>query len=614
MPTNVPITQVWPSGISTTNGVSWIAANPSGANDPQPIDTILGVTFNSGTQSGWNGFTVFMRGNQDTPVFQNAINNQLESVLNGYSLYDNSTLPPSIQADPAPNAFNVQANLAWGFYGGKQGYQITLSNSIGSIYYQYSSILSGTILATPQLTNSTDYLFLVSLEDDVIQASLYPFNAQGFLNAPIFSTVKIKDTSVFARLPGHVGIAVNTVDTGALVYSLRPSHTMFAQFESAPLNSLTPVAGAQLYSVTTPPTPLYQPPFVPLTSSDSITPIVTPDTQRTLSGESQRINFGSSTATTQLQGVQSSVLTPYGDSVSGITDFSALNASFDIWIESSALANVSTPFMGFLVNSQGYGVPVLLPTIVPNQWNHGSMAFMIGADQNPVILVENNNTLLSSPIPVNYVMPSGLYTFVLLYRGGTATTVWIDNIDISYTSVAWCGRVSNNDPFTENTFPWVPFGTTTNSYNNGIRFDKPGSSLKVRAEALQQDSQIYGGYTLVPKYAELGRLVFDKTPAQIIPTATSSAGPGIWVTYTTLATNLIQFSCEILGQSNSIYSIEWSFGDGTYAFDQWISTQPNVQRTHQYNPISPSVGTVYATAQVTDNLGNKGYGSIIVNI
>ena len=144
MPTSIPITQVWSSGISTTNGISWITANPAGANDPQPIDTSLGVTFNSGTQSEWNGFTVFMRGNQDTPVFQSAINNQLESVLSGYALYDNSTLPPSIQADPSPNAFNVQANLSWGFYGGKQGYQITLSNSVSSIYYQYSSILSGT--------------------------------------------------------------------------------------------------------------------------------------------------------------------------------------------------------------------------------------------------------------------------------------------------------------------------------------------------------------------------------------------------------------------------------------------------------------------------------------
>lgn len=617
-PISVPITQVWANGISTTNGAYWVTANPAGTNDPQPIDVSLGVSFNSGVQAAWNGFTILMRGNSNTPVFESAINNQLESVLSGYALSSNDTLPPSLQApSTAPYAFNIQVNFSWGFYGGKQGYQITINNSINSIVYQYSSILSASILATPTLTDSTNYVVLAELENDTMQVNLYPVNTEGFLEAPIFSTPPIKDSSVFPRMSGNVGIDVQTQDTGALVYSMRPFHTVFASFESMPFNSRTPVIGAQLYTNCTPPIQLYQPPFKPLTSSDNMTPTITFDTQRTLSGQSQRINFGASAATQIIQGVQSKPLTPYGDSVSGITDFNALSVSFALWIESSAIQNSKNPFMGFLVNEQGYGIPLLLPQIIPNQWNTGTMDLLLSAEQNPLIMIQNNNELIASPVSAYHTFPSGLYTFVLLYAGGNPTTIWIDNIEIASVAIGWSARAVDNDPFTQNDFPWLSFGNTLNSYANGIRFDKAAPSFQVKAQAFNQAAQIYNGYTVAPRYGQLGRLVFDQTKPSIIPTASSSSGPGIWVTATSIATNTFAFSCEILGESSDIYNVVWSFGDGCYASDQIVTTNTgtaSVSRVYEYTPVSPNSGQVYATAEVTDNLGNRGYGSAIVTL
>jgi hypothetical protein len=607
-PVNVPITKVWPSGITNTGGVEWISADSPGVDDPQPINSTIGIKFNSGAQINRNNITLYLRGNENVPVTEATLNNQLVGTLDGYALASNDTLPPSLQGTPAPNAFNIQVNLQWGDFDGIIGYQISLSNSTSPIVYQYNTLVSGDILHTSELNPNTNYLLYAILDDETIEVSIYPFNNQGYLDAPVFTSAPIKDTSVFCRIPGHVGINVNTLDTGAAVYSLRPYHTMFAEFESNTFNSHTPVIGAQLYAQNTPPTQLFYPPFMTVTSSDGITPTVTLDSGRTTTGQSSRIVFGQSAATETFQGLTTQPLTPIGDDISGITDYNAISASFDIWIESSAIANTLNPFIGLLINEQGYGIPLQLPSIVPNKWNHGVISVLVNPNVTPFVLTENINTILSTPVPINRLIPSGLYKFAVLYVGGGATTAWIDNLQITSEAVSWSGRVTDNNPYIKDLAPWVPFSSTVNANNSGIRFDQPGYALQVRAQALQQDAEIYNGYTVVPNYAQLGRIVADTTDPIVIPSS------DITVTATSLGGDTFMFTADITSDTGTIYNIEWSFGDGGYAFDQWIQGEPNTTRIYTYTQGATDIGQYYATAAVVDNFNNRGYGTTLLSL
>lgn len=796
-PVNIPITQVWPSGLTNTGGIDWVGSGT--VDDPQPIDATIGILFNSGAQNNINSFTLYLRGNANVPVIESVINGQAEGNLNGFALANNSTLPSNVQTAEAPNAFNVQATLQWGKFSGVVGYQISLNNSFNPVIYQYNSLVSGGVLNVTALTNNTEYLFLITLVDESIEVSIFPVNSEGYLNASIFESAPIKDTSVFYRLPGHVGIGVNTLDTGAAVYSLRPFHTVFAAFESNTFNSITPVAGAQLFTQNTPPTQLFTPALTGIASSDGMTPAVTSDSGRTLSGESLKISFGESTATATFQGVVSDILTPIGDTVSGITDFDAIEASFDIWIESSAITTTDNPFIAVLVNAQGYGVPLSLPNIVPNKWNHGVINLLVNPSAPAEIVTEDINTVLGSPIPINGLIPTGLYQLVLMYTGQNATTVWLDNIEVTSQAIAWYGRATDSNPFIRDLATWIPFGDTVNTTNDGIRFAQPMSGIQVRAEALQQDAEIYNGYTLVPQYAELGNIVMNKTLPSIIPTTSSTSTPGIYMpAATSVGTNEYTFTLEVVpptgnlipnggfhhdtvnsppagwtpdsslyqydvqldsnnvpylelstevfsapGQSSgttttnympvtantkysfgglinsgtggittvavqwyngttllssskftspaqpywwefleqvispstatqakvyiygystvgftvlamevyniflspvgiteyvdgdtpgfgwsgtagnsptlgdgksNVYNVEWSFGDGNYAYDQVSLQSPTISRTYQYTPGSPNIGQFSVTASVTDNQNNRGYATTIVSV
>ncbi len=604
---NTPITQVWANGISQTNGVQWITANPAGINDPRPINSRIGILFNTGAQLEINGFTIYFRGTDLVPILEGSLDTQTESALNGYSLSDVENAPAGLQSSPGEYAFSIQVNLQWGKFANGTGYIVSLANSLNAaLIYQYNSVLSSAVV-TESLNANSDYIFLVNAQDDAFTVSIYPVLSTGYLANALFTSAPIKDSSLFYRCAGNIGLQVATVDTGALVYSLRPYHTVFSVFESASYTSLTPVSGAQLYAQNTPPTQLFQLPLSTVSSSDNVTPVVTPDSGRTLSGTSQRITFGASTATTTYQGILTLPLTPYGDSISGITDYEALSASFDIWIESNALTTQQQPFIGLLVNEQGYGIPLILPALMPNQWNHGSINLLVQPNDTYYVTSQNTNTIIE-PLPINGVIPSGLYRFCLLYTGSNATTIWLDNIQIVSNAVSWSARASAANPYDQTLSTWVPFDNTINSSAAGVRFDSPGEALQIKAEALQQDAEIYGGYTLVPSYATLGRPVFNTTQPSILNT-------GISVTSASLGGTTFVFTCDItVSPLANLYNIVWSFGDGNYAFDQWKPGMPSVTRTYTYQLGTPNTGQFYVNASIEDNAGNKGYGTTLVSV
>ncbi len=606
-PANIPLTQTQ----FINNTINWITA-PDPIDTPQPINTTFGILFNTGSQTKLNQLTLYLRNTSNIPILESTLQGQNVGTLDGYSLSNSDNLPTSLST-PSSADFNITADLQWGQLLGHLGYQITLKNSVNPIIYQFNSVYSAEILSPNNiLDNNKEYLFYISLEDETMQATIYPVNIYEYLDANIFTTT-ITDSSVFTRTSGSIGLYVNMQDIDANVISMRPYHTVFSAFESHTYNSITPVDGAQIFANTTPPTQLFFPPLLPLTSSDNVTPTINYDSGRTTTGQSSRITFGLSEATTTFQGFKTKPLSPYLDNISGITDYYAISASLDVWIESSALTYSDNPFVGLLVNEAGYGIPLLLPTIAPNKWIHATVNLLVNPSQTPYVISENINTLLdeASWTPINALVPSGLYTFVILYTGGNPTTIWIDNVQISQNSVEWYARTTKNDPFVQNLSNWIPFSDTVNSPTDGIRFSQPGNTLQIKAEALHQDSQIYNGYTLIPSYAKLGRIVMNKQTTTTIPTYNGTNGIELIITPIPDTENSFELTCNLHNLPNGIYNIEWSFGNNNFSYDQIINTSnlSSITRTYSYILGTPSVSNYYITAHVIDNNGNQGYDS-----
>lgn len=570
----------------------WRSAATTGNDDPCPINTDIGVIFNTGSQAYLNSITVLLRGNSQTPVLESALEGVTQGSLNG--------LPePGWIDSPTDNNFNIDFTLQWGLSGSATGYVLSIGSTVNSATsYSYSSEASPSILV-PQLTSKTDYLLYVSLKDDVAQALIYPIDAAtGMLDVPIFDTSPIKDTGLFVRQSGHIGFNANLLDGDAYVKSIHPYHTTFAEFQSVGFNSISPVWGAQLSSLFTPPTQLFTPPWTGL-SAGSSAPVISNDFTRTQGSiSSTRVDFLQGSVTTTLPGIISPVLSPPGDTVSGITDFTHTSLSFDIWALDAPFNNFtySGPFILLLINEQGYGLQLPLPRIVPNQWQSVNVS-LAGLSS---VLTSSQNTILTSGDRFFYRAPAGKYQLALLYSGQVPTTIWLENVSVLFDAIEWQGRAYSGSVFDESHIPWTPFGNTINNPTSGIRFIAPGTSLQVKATALQQAGSIFNGYILEPVYGQLGNFVWDPAP---IPTPLTTSG---WQINSSNTGKTFTFSATgIQSAYGPITSLQWSFGDGSWASGTTV--------THTYQDITPSIGTYTVTLVASDTLNNYGTINLVVD-
>jgi hypothetical protein len=127
-----------------------------------------------------------------------------------------------------------------------------------------------------------------------------------------------------------------------------------------------------------------------------------------------------------------------------------------------------------------------------------------------------------------------------------------------------------------------------NSNTNGVVFNPRGTELQIRGQALRQDAQILSPPQVVPKYAQLGRLVW---PEDAIIETVLPEPPGSYTPVTLISGTTYQFTAVGWTAASAIISYQWAFGDSTYA--NGITPQ------HTY----ATVGTYEATLTVTDQYG-----------
>lgn len=537
--------------------ILWRAGEPSGQDDPRPIDTEMGFVFNTGTISATNSFSMYFREVTEDFLTQLDLNGTTMKVLQGKSQPDTGTAMYNSRTQNDLEVF-VQDELGDDDQFDLERAPDSVSASWIQVIMQWASGSStitftdtegnGYSFSSGALSNNTSYFFKVRLEENSLRGILYTLNERGAVTGKVYDTTEVRDSFAFKRRKGRFGWYADLKDGGAWVDSLRERHTVYAEYRSLPLRSITPVDGAELFVGSSPNIELFSALGAgPFNSSKTL---VERDSDRETSGSSWKITAGD---TTPLQGVQSNVFL--------LSDFENSRLTFDLFYPSSA-----TPFKAFLFSDDNMRwVELVVPNIDRDQWQSVVVDFPYDAVQ------------------------TGVYKLVFLQTGSGVDPWWIDDVSMFTRAVTWDGRSVVDDPWKSNNAQWTPFHEIYNVENGGVLFPKRGSELQVRGRALTQFAEI-DRVQFKPMYSKLGRIPLppaaygDKPPVGPMVTSysTSSPGPALTTRFTGASTT---------GTSGFIAQWQWNFGDGAVGYGQIVD--------HTYG----TAGTYTVRLVVTDNNG-----------
>lgn len=543
----------------------WRSATPSSDHDPRPVDAEFGVIFNTGGMDFDNTVVLYFREVTKDFLTMLDLNAIVMDDLNGHDQPDlgEAMYNPRTQADlDLLIQDDIQADE-----------QFTLERTpdyLSASYIQFSckwTPTGGTVeiidtegngyplnLAGP-LTPDTEYVFYATLEDNSASAAIYNLLPNGRVGSKVFDSTTITDDFAFKRRLGRFGWFANLIDGDAYIDTIRERSAVFGEYRSLPFVSNTPVRGVELSSATSP----------PVEHLESLAPgpyntanvIVSRDTSRSTTGESWRIDVMGDTD----QGFQSNLFF--------LTDFENSGIRFDLFYP----ADVDPP-EAYLLDAHGNRFDLLMPRLLPNQWQSVQIA-----------------------IPFGQEALTGRYRFVLTQPEAARATWWVDNAAIFTRTVVWSARNEAEDPWKASETAWIPFRGNYNRESGGVQFPNLGSHLQVRAKLLTHHGSSISRIQFKPKYAELGRAVpsgvVDRTATGVTPTITTSSPASDTRSFTAGGS---------VPAGSTIALYEWAFGDGSTALGKQV--------THTY--VAPGLYTV--TLVTTNNFGIKRTITTTVNL
>lgn len=541
-----------------TQPILWRSDDPSGSDDPRPIDANMGVIFNPGTISTTNSITLYFR--EVTEDFLTQLD------IDGETM---ATLGAGIQPDLGAAAYNPRPQTEIESYDqdellGEQ--QTTLERtpdylSASWIQFKLTWTATGGSIAitdtegngytrsfTTPLTNNQVYVFYTFLEENRVRAAIYPIDGNGNVQSLFFDTFAIIDDSAYKRRKGRFGWTASLLDGNAWIDSITARRLVYGEYRSLPFESVTPVIGAELFVSGSPNVEHYE--FLtpgPYNAATNAT--LDKDTAKSTSGESWRVtDYGNAPS----QGVQTNTF--------ALTDFEDSEIQFDLYYPTEPTLNGVSLSAVLFNESLHLSVPLLLPQINPDHWQRIRILFPFG------------DTVLT-----------GTYRFAIFQNGSFPSTWWIDNISIFSRTLAWEGRATIDDPWTTpDDERWTPFRNILNRDNGGVIFPERGTQLQVRSKALRQGA-IISRVQFRPSYAQLGRFVTG-TPR------TTDITPSF--TNVDLGSQTVRFTDTSTHDSNTtIVNAEWSFGDGNEGIGSVV--------LHQY----ATAGSYPVTLTVTDSAG-----------
>jgi hypothetical protein len=460
--------------------IIWRGSSPPSSDDPRPIDGEVGVVFRAGSITGTNQFAVYFRELTEDFLTMGDLDGEPMSGFDG-----------NAQPDTGDARYNLTTQDNLGLYTQDQldsRSQFDLERvpdylSASWIQFLLQWTPTGTTISINNTESTVDtfsfgaltpmnyYLFTAKIEENSVQAKLYNLDAQNNVGTLVYDTTYLTNDDVFKRRKGRFGWWASLSDADAFIDSINDRGFVYAEYRSLPFKSITPIVGAELFAGTSPNTEHYES-FVPGFYNRADFSTVARDTSHSTTGESWRIqDYGKQV----FQGVETNPFT--------ITDFTNTEISFDLFYPSSSIQAGNTVSVALLDEFRQRSIPLLMPQIVPDQWQH-----------------------IRILMPIDKPIVTGQYRILIYGAIAQPTTWWIDDMSVFTRTVAWEGRAVIDDAWGSNDARWTPFLNVLNRDSGGILFPNRGTTLQVRAKGLSQSATI-NRIHFKPKYAELGRLI-----------------------------------------------------------------------------------------------------------
>lgn len=429
-----------------------------GSNDPRPYNSTLRMGFHVGKKAEGSGFSLIFR-DREEQIFQMVdLDTDDISTLDGQPLSNLDNSAPTIET-------YVKATITWG----NDTSTFTIENAEDlSPIYQWTF---------DDLDEEQDYVLSVELEDNGFRARVFGLTAtQGVITEALWDTGWNYDSFEFHRRRGRIGWLPNITATDSYIRFFNASSMMFSEYQSAQLNSWTPVDGVE-FSVNSSP------------DNRLITGVDATKFGGTLTTDVVRVSpvnryavphIGSTkiTVTNTMQGFMTNPLT--------ITNWENTYLSYDVFFSSDFLNKGGGLYM-FLLSDHGNILQLPDPRPTPDQWQ--------------------NITYTSLPFTIEQ---TGSYTLIVgVHQMTFPATWWMDNLVINDRNIAWAGRTGYRQP-------WLPLRDLHNIRDSGALLDR-GTQLQIRGQALHQRSFI-NEVGIKPKYVTQGNFSWDDPlPPHSIP-------------------------------------------------------------------------------------------------
>jgi hypothetical protein len=537
-----------------------------GSGGPKPIDSEYSVSFNTGSASSVNKITLAFR----EFLLHQRTQGELDMVTTG-SLEGGQQ--PEYSGDPA--TMRIEFILTWG--GGP--------SSITMRLFDGTTNPGTTVSLTSNLSANTNYIWFVRLEDGVRQASIYSVDSSGKTGSLLFDTGAFDDGNA-RRRKGRMGWQSAIVDGDASIESVRERKMNYAEYVSLPLESITPVDGAQLFAQNSPDIQMFDF-FAPGQSDPTKEPLRQVDldklTNTNLDGNPQP-EYGPFVSNTNSLGIiglsRDSVRSTTGlswkvvnpgittylgvdSNVFDISDFGNSEVKFDLFYTDDPAVNSLR--VSLTDESRSYSYQFVLPKITPNKWQRVHLL-----------------------MPFEQYALTGRYRLSFAQANAVRSTYWIDNISVFSRTINWETRAVREDPLHVTPAPWVSFKDLVNT-GDGVLVAKRGTSLQVRGRALRPSSTI-SNVQIVPKYSELGNINqypslkndmhvrqgdLDGHTQQELDTYTQASLQTLRVeNYSFTTTNISTGKYRFVDTSTLrgiIANSEWNFGDGTSGIGEVVT-------------------------------------------
>lgn len=494
---NVSLAQAFPTAGAPVTPSDWpVLFFSDGTSGPELVDIEVGAIIQTGANTALNTFALYFRELAMVPRTVGSLDGI--SMGSVEALQDQLDYSPGVLDTFAQSCY-ITASVQWGTTGA-----VHIKDQTGA-GYDFSNL---------PLQPNTPYYMLVKLEDDTLRVRLLNLSAIGIIDwtTPVFDSTTVIDSTFLARRRGRLGWYAHLGEGDTFVESLRPRRTVYGEYRSAPLTSLTPVEGARLYTSTTPDVQLYDGAIATFGAT------LNPDVTKSRSGHAFRVQCDGQSP---LEGVFTAPV--------------RFENLYDTLIEFDLLAPAQVSF-GALLRGENRIFELYMPPFAIGQWTHVSIP-----------LSQIASTILPGP-----------YSFYLIQANAVQGTWFVDNPSIRARAVAWEGRGQAGDPLKVINPPWIAFGDAINDPNSAALLGR-GNSLQIRGQALTQDASITG-VTILPKYAELGHFIW----ADEAPTYPSAPVPSFTKSVPTPFTG--SFNASASTAAGGIAAYAWNFGDGIRSY------------------------------------------------